>query len=291
MLKQRLIVDSSCDLPNHFYQELNIGVTDLVINFGERSYLDRKEITPAQILKIYKEEHILPKTSALNIADLTTVFEEELKEYDHIYYMPIASGISSIYNNARLASQAFEGKVTVLDSTSLSCGTGLLAIGIARDIQADLTPDEIVNNHIERTKRNSMCFVFANMELLYKGGRCSGLTYLLGTKFHIHPIIRLENCKMGVYKVTRGKDNLKGVDVMCNELIENLEKGNIDLNYPILLPNVLSPEGVKRAKANLEKYVGDKIIFPVDASGIICCHCGEDTLGISYMTKDPIPKK
>lgn len=288
MLKQRLIVDSSCDLPSHLYQELNIGVTDLVINFGERSYLDRKEINTAEILRIYKEEHILPKTSALNIADLTTVFEEALKEYDHIYYMPIASGISSIYNNARLAAQEFEGKVSVLDSTSLSCGTGLLAMGIARDIQNNLTPDEIVNNHLERTKKVSMCFVFDNMELLYKGGRCSGLTFLLGSKLHLHPIIRLENSKMGVYKITRGKNNLKGVDLMCNEIIENLDKGNVDLNYPILLPNVLSPEGVKRAKSNLEKYLGDKIIFPVDASGIICCHCGEDTLGIAFMLKKPL---
>ena len=45
MSKMRLIVDSSCDMPDIFYKKYNIGVTDLIINLGEKVYRDRSEIT------------------------------------------------------------------------------------------------------------------------------------------------------------------------------------------------------------------------------------------------------
>lgn len=290
--KYRLIVDSSCDLPTECYEKFNIGVTDLIINFGERTYRDRKDINTKEILEIYKRDHLIPKTSALNIADLAEVFETNLKEFEHIFFLPISSGVSSIFNNARLAAQAFgEDKVSVLDSKSLSGGTALEAIGIAHDIENGLDYKEIVSNHNERVKRVSMQFTFDNMELLYKGGRCSGMAFLLGNKLHLHPIVRLgEDGKMSVYKLKRGKDISNSVDLMTSEFLEQLNKGNIDLSFPIMIPNVVSPNGVKRVQKNLEKYVGDKILFPVDASGIICCHVGGDTTGIAYMLKEPLAK-
>ncbi|MFA6830091.1 MAG: DegV family protein [Bacilli bacterium] len=137
MNNYRLIVDSSCDLPQDYYEKHNIGVTDLIINFGERSYRDRKDITSSEIIKIAKETNIIPKTSALNIADLTDVFAENLKKFDHIFYMPISSAISSCLNNARLAAQQFDGRVTCLDSLSLSSGCALAAMGIIRDMNTD----------------------------------------------------------------------------------------------------------------------------------------------------------
>lgn len=284
--RYRLIVDSSCDIPQMNYEEHDIGVTDLIINFGERTYRDRKDINTKEILEIYQKEKIVPKTSALNIADLTDVFTRNLENYEHIFYMPISSGVSSIYNNARLASQAFGDKVSVLDSKSLSSGTGLLAFGIVNDIEKGLDWKDIVTRHEARIKKVRMQFTFDNMELLYKGGRCSGMTFLLGNKLHLHPIIRLEDGKMTVYKLKRGKDISRSVDLMTEEFLQELNDGNIDLSFPILIPNVVSPNGVKRVQKNLEKYVGDKILFPVDASGIICCHVGGDTTGLAYMVKD-----
>jgi len=286
MNKMRLIVDSSCDLPEADYEMLDIGVTDLLINFGERTYRDRKDITTDEILKIYKEKKILPKTSALNIQDLTDVFEENLKHYDHLFYLPISSGISSIYNNARIAAQSFGGKVTPLDSSELSSGTALLALGIVRDIAKGLSPEEIEKNHYDRVKKVNMSFVIESMEFLYKGGRCSGLTFLLGNKLHLHPIIALKDGKMGVHKISRGKDISRGIDEMIDEFKKNLDQGNIDTDYPVFIPNVKSPHGVRQIEKALSPLIGKTILYPVDASGIICCHCGEDTCGLGYMMKE-----
>ena len=290
MKKYKLIVDSSCDISPDYYQKHNVGVTDLIVTLNERTYRDRVDITSEEILKIYKESKQLPKTSALNIVDLQEIFKENLKEYEHIFYLPISSEISSLFNNARLASAQMDNLGTVLDSEQLSSGIALEVIGLVKDIEANKDVDEIVKNFEERKKRIRMSFVVDTLEFLHKGGRCSGLMFLLGNKFHLHPIIRLANKKMSVATISRGKGIERGIGDICKEFKNQLEKGNIDLEYPIFVPNVVSPHGVKEVKKNLEELVGDKIIFPVDASGIICCHCGENTCGLAYMLKEPIGK-
>lgn len=286
----RLIVDSSCDLPLEMIQYYNIGVCDLIINVGERVYRDRKDITASEILKMYDETQVLPKTSALNIPELEEMMSENLKEYDHIFFMPISSKISSIYNNAHLAAQDLqvEDKVTILDSASLSSGTGLEALAVCRDIQAGLKPDVIETNHLNRLKKIHMSFVIQTMEFLYKGGRCSGMTYLFGNTFHLHPIILLDEGKMGVHTIVKGKDISKGVKKMLDDFLEQFNKDNIDLSYPILIPHVEGDYGVKKIEKELEPLLGEKILHPIDASGIICCHCGRDTVGLAYMLKKPL---
>ena len=292
MPKFRLVVDSSCDLPREFYEKYNIGVTDLIVNFNERQYVDRKEITPEEILKKYEESKVFPKTSALNIPEIESMIQQELKDYDHIFYMPISSFISSINNNAHLAVQdlGVEDKVTILDSYSLSSGIALEAIGICEDFKKNLSVEQIVKNHEARLKKVSMSFCIQSMEFLHKGGRCSGLTYLLGNKFHIHPIIRLDEGKMGVHALVRGKDLGKALQKMIEEFKAEFEKDNIDFSYPIMIPHVLGDYGVTRIEKELQELVGQTILFPVDASGIITCHCGKDTVGLAYMLKSPLNK-
>lgn len=293
MSNYKLIVDSSCDLPLDFYSKYNIGVTDLVVNFNERQYLDRKEITSSEIIEKYKQTKIFPKTSALNIPEISAMLEKETKDVDHLFYMPISSYISSINNNAHIAvkSLGLEDKVTILDSLSLSSGIALEAIGICEDFKQNLSVEQIIQNHEERTKKINMEFVIQTMEFLHKGGRCSGMTYLLGNKFSIHPIVELSQGKMSVHSLVRGKDISKGISKMVSEFKEQFDKDNIDFSYPIMIPHVTGEYGVKKIEDELKELVGNTILIPVEASGIICCHCGENTVGLAYMLKNPIEKK
>ena len=41
----RIVTDSACDLPQAACEELGIEVVPLTIRFGEREYVDRKELS------------------------------------------------------------------------------------------------------------------------------------------------------------------------------------------------------------------------------------------------------
>ena len=292
MSKVHLIVDSSCDLPTPFYETYNIRVIDLLIVFNEREYVDRKEITTGEILDIYEKSNVYPKTSALNIPQFEEIFTRELQTYDHVIYLTLSSFLSSVNNNARIAAKELgvEDKVTVLDSLSVSSGIALEAIGIAEDIKENKSVEEIVSNHEERVSKVSMSYVINSTEFLHRGGRCSGLTYLLGNKLKMHPIVRLDNGKMGVHTLVKGKKIKKGVVKMVDQFLEDFHNDNIDFSYPIFIPHVEGDYGVKKIIKHLDGVVGKEILRPVDASGIICCHCGRDTVGLGYMLKKPLSK-
>ena len=93
---------------------------------------------------------------------------------------------------------------------------------------------------------------------------------------------------MGVHAIVRGKDLIKGIKKMEDEFFEAFDADNIDFSYPILIPHVLGDYAVKKIVKDLEEKVGQKILYPVEASGIICCHCGKDTVGLAYMLKHPL---
>ena len=290
MNKYKLITDSSCDLPQGYADENNISTTCLIITLGERVYRDRIDITPDELMNLSLSQNIIPKTSALNINDLSEVFKEHLKENEHIFYLPISSKVSGMYNIANMAVEQIGAtdRVHVLDSKELSTGIAPLVYGLVEDFKRDLDVDTIIKNHYERAQRVYLSFVIDTFDYLYKGGRCSGMTYIMGNKLHLHPIIRLDDGKMAVRKLVRGKTIDKALDDMISTFKVNLDKGNVDLSYPIFIPNVTSPSGVKKMKKELTELVGDKILFPISASAIICCHAGPNTVGLSYMLKKPL---
>lgn len=287
MNKYRLIVDSSCDLPISFIEKYNIKIDNLIISFNDRQYADRKDITASEVFALVEKNKVYPKTSTTTIPDLESLFQNELKDYEHIFFLTMSSLLSSLNNNAHIAIKdlGFEEKVTVLDSESISAGIGLLAIAISEDINKNLSVEEIVNNHYERVNKVSLSSTIDSMDFLYRGGRCSGLSYLVGNKLNIHPIVKMEAGKMTVHTLVRGSSIKKGIKKMCEEFMTEFKNDNIDFSYPILIPEVMGKKGAKKIKKILDGVVGKNILMPFESSGITACHSGKNTVGLSYMLK------
>ncbi len=289
MANYRLLVDSSCSIPEEIGKNYDYGMTNLIIHLDNKEYIDRKEISVEEVLSIARKTNTIPKTSTQSIGDLMEVMKRELEGHDHLFVLPISSKTSSefSYMNMAVIQMGLQDKITILDSLSLVTGQGLEAIAIMEDFKKNLSVKDIIANHEDRAKRVIMDFVVDNMTWLYKGGRCSGLAYLFANTFHIHPIIHHKDGKMEVKALTRGKDITKGVKRLLEEFKEDLKNNNIDLNYPVFLAQIESEEQIKKSLKELQPLIGDKILYSTTASAIIVCHTGCETLGISYILKKP----
>ena len=261
MKKYQLIVDSCCDIPVEFYEKYDITVINYSISFNERTYQDRKEITADELVSMVEKSKIMPKTEPLSVSLLQQAFEKSLKE-------------------AELST-----KVSVIDSRSISSGIGLQAIGIAQDIEAKLSLEDILARAKERRERTRLFFSIQTMDFLQKSGKCFGLTYLLGNKFHIKPIVSIEDGKMQVSTLVKTKKSKKSAKHMAISFLKELKQENIDFNYPVFLPHVGAQKAVKKAIKKLDCNVGDNFVIPVTSSGVIAAHCGDDTIGVAYMAK------
>ena len=291
MAKIKLICDSTSDLSEELYKEIDADICRLKVNFGEETYVDGETIDVDMLYKMVDEKKQLPKTSACSIGDYLEMFQKYIDKGYQIIFVSISGGFSSNVNNAMNAKNMLEGHeddIMILDSEELSSGIGLQLMCIHRDIEAGLSLKEVYDRALERRPRVYAAFSLDRMEYLHKGGRCSGTEYFFGRMFNLHPIIRVEHGKMIVHKIIRGK-TIKALNFQIQEFKEQYDKGNVELNE-VFITHSMAPEYCDYMYKKLCEFVDPSIIKITEAGSIISSHCGKGTIGLLYITKEKVIK-
>src|SRR5262245_45528387 len=184
----RIVTDSACDLPDEVCQELGIEVVPLTIRFGEREYVDRKELSVEAFWRELQASPVLPETAAPSVG----AFEETFRRLadagaDGIVCINISSKLSATMQSAQVAAKALEGQtpVEIIDSESASMGIGNLALYAARRASGGASVDEIVQEVDDRRTRQKVFATLDTLEYLRKGGRIGGAQAMLGTMLSI----------------------------------------------------------------------------------------------------------
>lgn len=281
----RIITDSTCDLSKELIEKYNIRVIPLHVSFpgDDTEYLDGVNINSEQLYDLAKKLNVLPKTGAVNVVEFIKVFEEELAKGNEIFYVGIGSGLSSTYNNACIAREQFpDSKIVVLDGQNLSTGTGLIVIKAARLAKEGKSLEEIKEICEKVVPLVSAKFCIDRLDYLYKGGRCSGMAMIAARALKIHPVAKVINNKLVVYKKPRGKYE-NAVEVQIDEFMHDLD--NIDKSC-VFITHSGRMDGIeKQIYDKISPYLDKENLFITEAGCTISSHCGPKTIGILYILK------
>lgn len=283
MNKIAIVTDSTSDLALDYIEKNNILVVPLYVNFENESYKDGKEITVSELYKKVEESKLMPKTSAAPINEFMELFDKLLNEGYDILYTGISSKLSSTFQNARIAAKdELDKRIFVIDSANLSTGIGLLVLKMVKYRSEGLSAKEIALKIEEHVPQVRSQFAIERMEYLYKGGRCSTLTALVGTILNIKPIIVVRDGKMSVGKKPMGKMK-RALDAMLEMLDKDKEKIDLDC---IMVTHSEAYKSAEYLKTELEKRFNKEIIMETNAGCVISSHCGAGTIGILYLLKE-----
>jgi DegV family protein with EDD domain len=181
------------------------------------------------------------------------------------------------------AQELGRGNIRLVDSMNLSSATGLLLMRAGELREMGKTLDEIGDELERLAKKMNTYFAVENLEFLYRGGRVSGGKYFLGTMLRAHPIIKVSEGKLSVYKTPKGK-MVKALDEMLAEFYrigpENVDTGHIMVTHAFADDSVTYM--VKKLK---EMGVDEKTIYIGTAGSVIGTHCGPNTIGILFIEK------
>lgn len=283
MNKVKIIIDSTADLTPEYLKENDITVLPLGVSFGERHFKDGVDIDTEKLYRIADQVGELPKTSAISVGEFVENFRLFIDDGYDIFYTGISSKMSSSFNNATIAAREFEeGRIAIYDSYNLSTGIGLQVLKAVRLRNEGKSVFEIREELMKIRDGVRSQFLIEKLDYLYKGGRCSSLTYFFGKNFHIKPIIRVLDGSMLVYKKPIGK-----TINACNALLDIFEKDleNIDPDC-IMLTSSCAPESEKYLYEKLCGFVDPSKIMITHAGCVISSHCGRGTVGILYILKD-----
>ena len=279
--KYKIISDTTADISPEIAKAYDIEILPLTILFGTEMYKDQINLTTDLLYEKAQSTNIFPKTSATAPAEYEESFKPWLDKGYDIVFMTISSKISSTMNNAIQAAKNLNAsdRVHVLDSFNLSAGTGMQVIKIAEELNSGASLEEVIKHQQERRDRIVGMFAIETMLYLYKGGRCSTLSYHVGKGLKMKPIIELKEGKMGVKKLKMGKIT-KALDYMVDCLKDDIKEG-----YPIteiyMVGSKANPSRDYLIK-EISKYVDPLCISYKEANSVIATHCGPGTVGFFY---------
>ena len=276
MIQTAISVESSADISAELALKYDIKVIPYKITLGEETFNDGEK-SPEEMFAFVDKTKTLPKTTALNEFEYAEFFESLKKDYDAVIHLCLSGGITSSCGNAFRAAAEMDN-VFVVDSRSLSMGTGYLAI-IARTLaDSGASPKEIVERLTDTVGKTITSFIVERLDYLHKGGRCSSIALLGANLLKIRPRIIMKDGKMVSDKKYRGTMPKVVSDFVGDLFSEFPPLGDtVCIAYTTATPEMLAAATDKCTAA------GIKNVITVRAGATISSHCGANTLGVFYI--------
>lgn len=187
-----IVTDSAADLPVDFIREKAVTVVPLQVTFGDQTYLDGRDLTPALFYEKLATSASLPTTSQASPGEFCEVYRELLKTHQHVVSIHISSQLSGTVASARMAREIVDSeRITVIDSRNASLGQGLYVMAAVEMAEGGASAQEITSTLEQRVEKAHSVFTIDTLEYLVKGGRLSASQGFLGSMLKIKPILHV----------------------------------------------------------------------------------------------------
>ncbi len=216
-MKIGIVTDSTCDLPVALVEQQGLEVIPSILVLDGKEYIDGQTITRDEFYRRLPALRTPPTTAAPAMGEYSSRYESLLSRgCEHVISIHAAGKLTSIVNTARLAARDFGGRVTCVDSGSLSLGVGFQVLAAAEaaemGLQAALAAIESAQR---RLKVNA---ALDTMEYLRRSGRVPGAVAALGGLLSIKPLVDLTD---GVVKaIAAVRTTHQANDRLLNFLLE-----------------------------------------------------------------------
>ena len=250
----------------------------LLINFGEDSYLDGVEITPAEMIERINRENVLPTTAQITPTRFEEVFKKYLDQGYKIVTLLLSSEMSGTYQSACIAKDMLETEdIVVIDSRNVTSGLGLLVLKACRLRDNGASIEEIEEEILKTRDKVKSTLNFESLDNLVRGGRLPRVAGAIGTALGLRLILEVKDGKMAV------KDKVRGSNKALKKLISDFESVDIDFNEPIVLLDLLNED----VYFELKKYFEEKDIEYIDAKVgcTVGIHSGVKPCGLFFIVK------
>ncbi len=196
-----LVTDSAADVPANLIERYQIQVAPALVVIDGKPYRDGIDLTRAEFYRRLPAFHPLPTTAIPAAGEFESIYQS-LPD-GPILSIHTASTLSGFYNAARVGADSLGGRVTVVDSGSLSLGVGWQVITAAEVIAAGsglLTALEAI---AATRRRLQVVAVLDTVDNLRRSGRISLLRASLAGMLQIKPLIQLVDGSLTVLAQNR----------------------------------------------------------------------------------------
>ncbi len=281
--KIALVVDSTCDLPPDLLEKYHIHVVPVRLNFGKEQYIDRVTITNEEFYSKLEHSKYHPQTSQPPPADFQRMYQFLSSHYESVISLHLPQVLSGTLQNASAALEKvkFKKHQTIIDSLSISAGTGVVALELATAIDRNLSFPELIQLADESIEKTEIFIALKTLDAVQKGGRLSVSKKRLIDFLRLNLVLNIT--KEGYLKpcgVTFGRRHIfKKFEKFVLKKVKNRVIKRIGIVHGI------NPDTADKLKVAFESAYPDAEVFVSDFCPALGVHGGVGAIGIAIQYK------
>ena len=283
MPNYNIVTDSCCDLRPEAYEQLNLTVVPLSLEFRGQIREDRSDDSIKEVYAALRAGESA-RTAAVNPDRWLNAMEPHLAEGRDVLVMAFSSGLSTTYQSAVIAAEELREKypertIYVVDTLCASLGEGLLVWYACKKRDEGMTLDEL-HTWVENTKLH-LCHWFTVDDLMYlkRGGRISAATALVGTMLKVKPVLHMddEGHLINMFKVRGRKAALNAIADKLGELGGNYDNSTVFICHGDCIDDAEYTASLIREKT------GAKTVIINYVGPVIGAHTGPGVISIFFL--------
>ncbi len=283
MAKVAIVTDSNSGISVAEGRELGVFVVPMPVHVNGKVYYESVDIS--------QEEFYARQQAGADIAtsppapgDVTGLWDEVLKDYDQLVYIPMSAGLSSSCATARSLAEEYGGRVEVADNRRISV-TQRYSVMDALAMAREGLDAGTIRETLEKQSYDACIYVTADtLKYLRKGGRVSGVEALAGTMLNIKPVLEIFGEKLTAIGKVRGmkaarRFMIQRVKADLEGRLKSLrDAGHLAVG---LAYSKISEQLRKEWRAEvLAAFPGEKFVEGEPLTLSIACHTGPGALGV-----------
>ena len=186
-----IVTDSNSGITQAEAKKMGITVVPMPFFIDEKVYFEDIDLKQEEFYQKL-EEGASVSTSQPSPGDLLNLWEDLLRQYQEIVYIPMSSSLSASCETALGLAQDYDGRVQVVNNQRISV-TQKESVRDALDLaKAGKTAAEIRQILEEEGQHSSIYLMVDTLKYLKKGGRITPAVAMIGTVLKIKPVLQIQ---------------------------------------------------------------------------------------------------
>ncbi len=227
-------------------------------------------------------------TSQISTDTYYNVFRDIVMKGEGVLCLPLSGGISGSVQNALMAQKQLkekhpEAEIEVLDSLCASLGIGLLIDHAIENRAKGMSLRENAAWVEDNRRRLNHWFTVDDLNHLYRGGRLSRGSAVLGSVLRIKPVLRVdaEGRLVAFEKVQGRKRSIRALADMAKDRARPEQGSKVFISHGDVPEDAEHLAGLIREEL---PFVSEILISPIGA--VIGAHSGPGTVAVFFMGEE-----
>ncbi len=283
MVKVAVATDSNSGIAQREAEKLGIKVLPMPFIINNETYFEDINLSQEEFYKKLVDDADISTTQPSPEA-VMNLWDDLLKNYDEVIYIPMSSGLSGSCSTAYMLSQEeeYDGKVFVVDNQRISVTQKQAVLDSLEMAKAGKSAAEIKLFLLDTKMDSSIYIMVDTLKYLKKGGRVTPAAAALGTLLKLKPVLQIKGEKLDAFAKARNVASAKSIMIeAAKNDIEDLYGGLDHVWIAIAYTDGVDTETFK--KEVLDAFPGYKeeeiIMDPLSLS--VSCHIGPGAMAIA----------